>query len=209
MDSPDVLDALRHAVPGGRVEPAPATDMPTLYVDRDDLIRVCTVLKADPGLQFSFLADVTAADYYPSQPRFEVVYHLASLGAAFTQPGHPAAPARRLRIKVRVPGDDAHLATASGVWPTAAWPEREVFDLFGIAFDDHPDLRRILMPEDWEGYPLRKDYPVQVRQDTQIASPVQLSPEEFAANIREQRERARDAAQRGAAAGHAGGHGRE
>lgn len=209
IDATAVLDALRRALPDARVEPGPATDMPTLYVDRDDLIRVCTILKSDAAMQFSFLADVTAADYYPAQPRFEVVYHMACLGPAFAQPGHPAAPARRLRLKVRVPGDDAHLSTVSGVWPTAAWPEREVFDLFGIAFDDHPDLRRILMPEDWEGYPLRKDYPVQVRQDTQVSSPLQLSAEEFAANIREQRDRADEAAQRGAAAGHAGGHGRE
>ena len=204
-----VFDALRQALPGARVELAPSTDMPTLYADRDDLVRVCTVLKSDAGLQFSFLADVTAADYYPSHPRFEVVYHLVCLGDTFAQTGHPAAPARRLRIKVRVPGDDAHLSTVSGVWATAAWPEREVFDLFGIAFDDHPDLRRILMPEDWEGHPLRKDYPVQVRQDAQISSALQVSPEEFAANVRAERERADDAAQRGAAAGHAGGHGRE
>jgi NADH-quinone oxidoreductase subunit C len=209
MESTAVLDALRQALPGARVEPALSTDMPSLYVDRDDLVRVCSVLKSEPGLQFSFLADVTAADYFPAQPRFEVVYHLVCLGDAFAQPGHPAAPARRLRLKVRVPGDDAHLATVSGVWATAAWPEREVFDLFGIAFDEHPDLRRILMPEDWEGHPLRKDYPVQVRQDAQISSALQLSPEEFAASVRAQRERADEAAQRGAAAGHAGGHGRE
>jgi NADH-quinone oxidoreductase subunit C len=94
-------------------------------------------------------------------------------------------------MKVRVPGDDAWVPSVVSIYPAAEWPEREVFDLFGIAFEGHPDLRRILMPDDWEGYPLRKDYPVQIRKDTQFWSPIQLSPEEFAENIRAQREVAR------------------
>jgi NADH-quinone oxidoreductase subunit C len=162
---------------------------------------LCDRLRADPALQFSFLADVTAADFHPAAPRFEVVYHLACLGPSFAMNGHPPAPPRRLRVKVRLTGDDARVPSVSGIWPTATWPEREVFDLFGIAFEDHPDLRRILMPDDWEGFPLRKDYPVQVRRDAQVWSPLQLTPEEFAANVRAERERAAEAAHGGAPAG--------
>jgi NADH:ubiquinone oxidoreductase subunit C len=99
-------------------------------------------------------------------------------------------------MKVRVSGADARIPSVTSIYPTAGWPEREVFDLFGIAFDDHPDLRRILMPEDWEGFPLRKDAAVQIRKDTESWSPLQLSPEEFAENIRAQRERADQAKSR-------------
>ena len=78
----------------------------------------------------------------------------------------------------------------SPIWPTAGWPEREVWDLFGIVFDGHKDLRRILMTDEWEGHPLRKDYPVQIRKETSAWSPLQMTPEEFAANIREARAQA-------------------
>jgi NADH-quinone oxidoreductase subunit C len=189
MSSADVLGALRSA--GLQFEPGSAADMPTVYLDRERLLEVARVLRDSPGLQFVFLADVTAVDLLPAEPRFEVVYHLASLGEHYRAAGATsAAPPMRLRVKVRVPGADARIASVTSIWPTAAWPEREVFDLFGLQFDGHPDLRRILMPEDWEGFPLRKDAPVQIRKDTQSWSPIQLSPEEFAENIRAQRERA-------------------
>jgi NADH-quinone oxidoreductase subunit C len=189
MSSADVLGALRSA--GLQFEPGSAADMPTVYLDRERLLEVARVLRDSPGLQFVFLADVTAVDLLPAEPRFEVVYHMASLGEHYRAPGATsAAPPMRLRVKVRVPGADARIASVTSIWPTAAWPEREVFDLFGLQFDGHPDLRRILMPEDWEGFPLRKDAPVQIRKDTQSWSPIQLSPEEFAENIRAQRERA-------------------
>jgi NADH-quinone oxidoreductase subunit C len=178
------LDVLRQLVPAATIEAAPAVDMPTLYVDREHLVAFCQALRDDPSLQFSLCVDVTAADYLPAEPRFEMVYHLAALGEAFVLPGRAPAPPRRLRVKVRLRGDDAHVPTVSGVWPAANWAEREVFDLFGIGFDGHPDLRRVLMPEDWQGHPLRKDYPVQIRKDTQTAEPMQLTPEEFAANVR-------------------------
>ena len=188
MDFSSTFDALRGA--GLEFEPGGAADMPTIYVERDRLLDVARVLRDDPALQFVFLVDVTATDLLPAAPRFEVVYHLASLGDAYRAPGaSTAAPPRRLRVKVRVPGDDARMPSVTGWFPTAGWPEREVFDLFGISFDNHPDLRRILMPDDWEGFPLRKDSPVQIRKDTQSWSPIQLSPEEFAENIRQQRER--------------------
>jgi len=190
MDASAIVDSLRRLVPDAAIEGAASVDMETIYVDREHVVDVCWVLRDDPSLQFAFLAEVTAADYLPADPRWEVVYHLACLGEAFALPGAAAAPPRRLRMKVRVPAADPRVPTVSAVYPTANWLEREVFDLMGIAFDQHPDLRRILMPEDWQGYPLRKDYPVQIRKDTEAWQPVQLSPEEFAANIRATRERA-------------------
>ncbi|MFQ5926199.1 MAG: NADH-quinone oxidoreductase subunit C [Terriglobia bacterium] len=111
---------------------------------------VCEFLKADPDLTFDFLADLTCVDRYPVEPRFELVYHLLSLKTT-----------ARLRLKARVPGENPHVDSLTGLWSAANWLEREVFDLFGIHFSGHPHLRRILMPDDWEGHPLRKDYPVE------------------------------------------------
>ena len=119
---------------------------------------------------FMLLADITAVDWWPREPRFEVVYHLASAG-------------NRLRVKTRLAGDGARLPTVQTIWPAANWLEREVWDLFGIVFEGHNDLRRLLMPEDWEGYPLRKDFPVQIRMKPQTSQPLQVSEEEFRRNL--------------------------
>ena len=191
MDAPALVDVLRQAVPGAALEALESGDMPVISVDREHLVEVCQVLRDHPSLQFAFLVDVTAVDRLPETPRYELVYHLACLGPAYVTGGAatPATPAR-LRMKVRLPAEDPRAATVAGVFPTANWPERELFDLFGITFDDHPDLRRILMPDDWVGYPLRKDYPVQIRKETSGWSPLQLTPEEFARNVREGREEA-------------------
>lgn len=124
----------------------------TLVVRPQDIQSVCRFLRDDPDLAFDFLSDVTGVDRLKlpeSSPRFEVVYHLYSLPHK-----------RRLRLKVRV-GEGESVPTVTGVWETANWHEREVYDLFGVPFGGHPDLRRILMPDDWEGHPLRKDYPVE------------------------------------------------
>lgn len=121
----------------------------TVVVPRPWLRRVCEFLCNDPELQFNLLSDLSAVDRFPLEPRFEVNYHLVSI-----------ARRDRLRLKVRLEGNAATVETVTTVWPTANWHEREVFDLMGIRFEGHPDLRRILMPEDWEGHPLRKDYPV-------------------------------------------------
>jgi NADH-quinone oxidoreductase subunit C len=188
MDTTPVLDILRAELPDAAFEQGAAPDMPTIVVPREQIVEACRVLRDHPDLQFALLVDVIGADYHPASPRFEVVYHLACLGAAYAT-GTPA-PARRLRLKVRIPGDDAAVPSITGVYRSADWPEREIFDLFGIRFERHPDLRRILMPDEWEGYPLRKDYPVQIRKDTESWSPAQLTVEEFAANMRAQRERA-------------------
>jgi NADH-quinone oxidoreductase subunit C len=122
----------------------------TVVVPLDRLVRTAEYLATEPSLRFSFLSDITTVDRYPIEPRFEMNYHLLSIERR-----------ERLRLKVRVPGSEPVVPSVTPVWPTANWHEREIFDLFGIRFQGHPDLRRILMPEEWEGYPLRKDYPVE------------------------------------------------
>ena len=120
---------------------------------------------------------------------------MACLGPAFLTAGSATpAPARRLRLKTRLPAADPRVESVSTVWPSAAWPEREVFDLLGVSFDNHPDLRRILMTDDWEGHPLRKDYPVQIRKSGHIPWEVDLTPEQFAANVAAARKQATAAA---------------
>jgi NADH-quinone oxidoreductase subunit C len=114
-----------------------------------------------------------------------VVYILACPGAS----GFGTTP-KRLRLKVRV-GEEAHVPSVSGVWASANWAERELFDLVGIVADGHPDLRRILMPEDWEGHPMRRDYPVQIKMPVKTYEPLQLSEEEFVANMEAARNRSR------------------
>ena len=121
----------------------------TVYVPREQIVAVATFLKEDEEVRYNYLSDLTGNDWPDRQPRFEVIYHLYSL-QHFT----------RLRLKVRVPEDDCTCPTITGVWGTANWHERETFDLFGIEFVGHPSLRRILLPEEWEGFPLRQDYEI-------------------------------------------------
>jgi NADH-quinone oxidoreductase subunit C len=186
MDSQHIIDALGGAAPEGAVEVAPSADgMPAIYVAREHIANVCLALRDRPELGFAFAPDITAVDYLPREPRYEVVIHVASLGL----PGF-GDTAKRLRIKVRLAGNDARMPTLSGVWPAMNWGEREVYDLFGIHFEGHPDLRRILMPDDWEGHPARKDYPVQISMKPKMYEPLQLTPQEFAANVLARRDRA-------------------
>ena len=119
----------------------------TLEIAAPKIVSVCGFLKYDQ--KFVRLSSVTAVDRYPSEPRFEMIYHL-----------HSVERKERLRLKCRLPGADPVIESVTSVWRSANWYEREVFDLFGIRFVHHPDLRRILLPDEWEGYPLRKDYPV-------------------------------------------------
>jgi NADH-quinone oxidoreductase subunit C len=119
----------------------------TLEIAPGKIVSVCGFLKYDQ--KFVRLSSVTAVDRYPAEPRFEVVYHL-----------HSVELKQRVRLKCRVYGADPAIESVTSVWRGANWYEREVFDLFGINFLNHPDLRRIMMPDDWEGHPLRKDYPV-------------------------------------------------
>lgn len=121
----------------------------TVTVKKDALLEILSFLKH--SLQYNLLTDLTAVDYLgKKEDRFMMVYNLYSI------PNKD-----RLRVKAPVAEADGHVESATQVWATANWLEREVYDLFGILFDKHPDLRRILMTDDWEGYPLRKDYPLQ------------------------------------------------
>ncbi len=177
MDLPALLTALQNAAPGSRIEDAPSIDgQPTVYVDPAAVIPALTALKNGPDPAFEVLVEFTAVDLWPREPRFELIYLLVSVKHR-----------QRLRVKVRLPGHDPHVPTASGLWPAANWLEREVWDMFGIAFDGHPDPRRLLMPEVWEGFPLRKDYPVQIRMKPKTAEAMQISEEEFRANLQRDR----------------------
>jgi NADH-quinone oxidoreductase subunit C len=122
----------------------------TIVVPRGHIAAACAFLKATPGYQFDFLADLCGFDRGPEEePRFEVNYHLFS-----TKLHH------RVRLKVLLNEDDPRVGTVTGVWRTANWHERETYDLFGVIFEGHPDLRRILLPDDWQGHALRKDFPL-------------------------------------------------
>jgi NADH-quinone oxidoreductase subunit C len=186
-DAPTVLARLQESLPGVTIEAVPSVDQPALVVPSAAIADVCRVLREHPALQFQVLAELTAADYWPREPRFEVVYHFLCVGAAAVGSGPEAA---RLRVKARVPGSDAALPTITPIYPNANWYEREVWDLFGVRFDGHPDLRRILMPDEWEGHPLRKDYPVQVDAAVRSGLPLQVTEEEFLRNLQRQREKA-------------------
>jgi NADH-quinone oxidoreductase subunit C len=177
------FDALQSLVPGAVMGPIPTADrQEMLLVQPDRLVDVCRQLYDRPELAFRFLVDIVAVDFWPREPRFEVIYQLASATS-------------RLRVKVMVAASVARLRTVQSVWPGAGWLEREVWDMFGIEFDDHGDLRRLLMPEDWQGHPLRKDFPVQIRLKPRSSEPLQVSEEEFRANV------ARDRAARAGGAG--------
>jgi NADH-quinone oxidoreductase subunit C len=119
----------------------------TITVARENIIAACEAVKQNG---YNFLEDVTAVDWYPSEPRFHIVYHILSISLK-----------ERLRLVVRLDSDSASLDSITTVWPAANFYEREIFDLFGVHFGNHPNLRRIMMPEDWNGHPLRKDYPVE------------------------------------------------
>ncbi len=125
----------------------------TAQVERGSLLEIMRALRDEPALAFEMLTDVTAVDYLGETPRFEMVYHLYSV-----------ARNHRVRIKSRVPEQDPEIVSLVPLWPSADWMEREVWDLYGIRFRGHPDLRRILLYEEFEGHPLRKDYPKEKRQ---------------------------------------------
>ncbi|MET0649934.1 MAG: NADH-quinone oxidoreductase subunit C [Pyrinomonadaceae bacterium] len=151
MTAEEIIAAIAPAVPGATYVALASFDAavtPTIGVPREQLVATCRALQA-PGLEYVAFSDVTAVDFHPNrQPRFDLVYHLVS-------------PHRRTRVRLKVQVDGGQsVPTVQTIWHGAGWPEREVFDLFGIVFEGHDDLRRLMMPEDWEGHPLRKDVPL-------------------------------------------------
>jgi len=146
-----IIARLTELLPEIALSDEPAIDCLTLIVQRDQILAVLAALRDDGALSFGHLSDVTAVDYLDigREPRFDVVYHLLS---------RPLR--RRLRLRVPLDEDDPLVPTAVHLYPTANWLEREVNDMFGIGFTGHPDPRRILLPDDFEGHPLRKDFPI-------------------------------------------------
>ncbi len=172
MDAAAIVAALNTAVPGAEYAVAPALDRPTILVAPERLFDTARALRETPGLEFDVLTDATGVDLWPAEPRLEVIYHFLSLRHL-----------QLLRLKVPLPREAPHVPTLSRLWPSADWLEREIWDLFGVVFEGHPDLRRLLMPDDWEGHPLRKDYPVQIKMKPKVYEPLQMSEQEFQSKI--------------------------
>jgi NADH-quinone oxidoreductase subunit C len=147
------LRRLIEALPDAVLETHAHVGDATACIDPERVVEVARLLRDDSALEFEMLTDVTAVDYLGQEPRFEMVYHFYSVAAN-----------RRLRIKARVPEEPAEIDSLVDVYASANWMEREVWDLYGIRFKGHPDLRRILLYEEFEGHPLRKDYPKEKRQ---------------------------------------------
>jgi NADH-quinone oxidoreductase subunit C len=168
MDASAIVDALEKVVPDSGAEVVAGVDQPTILVPADRLPAICAALRDHPALRFTVLVDIVGVDNLPHEPRFEVNYSLVAVGL-------PA----RLRVKVRVAGEEPNVPSVVGIWPAAGFLEREVWDLFGVVFGGNPDLRRLLTAEDWEGHPLRKDYPVQVDVPVRFGEPTQVTEEQF------------------------------
>ncbi len=144
-----VVEKLTMRFPNSLMEAKEFRDETTLHIKKEDIVRVCEFLRDDASCQFNYCSDVCGADAYTPENRFEVIYNLYSLPLK-----------HRIRLKVFVDETDLHCPSVSSVWPGADWPERETYDMFGIIFDGHKDLRRMYMPEEFEYHPLRKDFPM-------------------------------------------------
>jgi NADH-quinone oxidoreductase subunit C len=149
MDLEGLTNKIKNNFPESVLEVSNFRDENTFVLRTEDVLPICRFLHDDPELAFDFLTDLCGVDHYPREPRFEVVYHLCALNSR-----------SRLRLKTSLLGATPRLNSVVSVWKAAGWMEREAFDLLGITFDGHPDLRRILLTPDWEGHPLRKDYPL-------------------------------------------------
>jgi len=144
-----VVEALRAAFPNEILVVNEFRGELTVVVNKNKIAQICTFLRDHADFKFDSIRDVCGADYYRPEDRFEVVYNIYSLQHNF-----------RLRLKVRVDESDPHVPSVTSVWTGANWAERETYDMFGIVFDGHPDMRRIYMPEEFAYHPLRKDFPL-------------------------------------------------
>jgi NADH-quinone oxidoreductase subunit C len=149
MENQTVVERLRSAHPDAIVAVAEQRGDVHITVHGKDIVTVARFLRDDPELHYIFLENLCGVDYLGREPRFEVVYHLLS----FTN-------RHRVCLKVGLPEDDPTVPSLTALWPTANWQERETYDMFGIIFSGHPSLKRILLPDEWEGYPQRKDVPL-------------------------------------------------
>jgi NADH-quinone oxidoreductase subunit C len=147
------LRLIQEHYPGAAVASRDFRGEQTIIVKKDDIVGILTLLRDDSATNYNYLSDITCVDRLEfmkaGEPRFEIVYNIYSMSTF-----------KRFRIKAQVSEDDESIDTVESVWPNANWSEREIFDMFGITFNGHSDPRRILMPDDWIGHPLRKDYPI-------------------------------------------------
>jgi NADH-quinone oxidoreductase subunit C len=173
---PMVLACLRERFPHAIVATHAYRGDATAEILPASLVEVCAFLRDDPALAFNVLVDVTAVDYVGTVPRFELVYHLYSI-----------ARNHRVRVKARVPGEDPRIDSLTSLWRGANWLERETFDMYGIRFAGHPDLRRIYLYDEFEGHPLRKDYPKEKRQP--LVTRRDVAPEQAVRSEARERER--------------------
>src|SRR5574341_86612 len=148
MDNNSILGKIKSKYTDAIIETVEFRGELTVVIKKEILVEICKFLRDDPDLRFDHLSDVSGVDFLERNPRFDISYHMYSIPTN-----------HRLRLKVRV-NEDETVTSVTSVWSTANWHEREIFDMFGVKFDNHPDLRRILMSDDWVGHPLRKDYPL-------------------------------------------------
>jgi NADH/F420H2 dehydrogenase subunit C len=149
MDLDGLVSKVKEKFPESILDASTFREEVTLHLRAEDILPICRLLHDDPELSFDYLVDLCGVDDYPDEPRFQVVYHLCAMKTR-----------RRLRLKVSLRGAGPRVSSVFSIWKGADWLEREAFDMFGITFLGHPDLRRILLTPDWEGHPLRKDYPL-------------------------------------------------
>jgi NADH-quinone oxidoreductase subunit C len=145
----NVIERLKNAHPGSVIAEKEFRDETTLHIKKEDIVNVCMFLRDDEECSFDYLSDLCGADAYTPENRFEVIYNLYSLKTK-----------QRLRLKVFTDTSDLHVPSVTSVWAGAEWPERETYDMFGVVFDGNKDLRRMYMPEQFEHFPLRKDFPL-------------------------------------------------